>query len=88
MVTRPHARCNSRSTGGRNFETLGEDPYLAARMVEAEVGGIQGAGLIATVKHYVANNFERDRFINPGEDFTPEPERERVPTTIVPPERL
>ncbi len=47
--------------GGRNFETLGEDPYLAARMVEEEVRGIQGAGLIATVKHYVANNFEDAR---------------------------
>jgi ABC-type multidrug transport system fused ATPase/permease subunit len=32
--------------------------------------------------------FERDRFINPGEDFTPEPEREVVPTTVVPPQRL
>ena len=32
--------------------------------------------------------FERDRFINPGEDFTPEPEAEAVPTVVVPPERL
>ena len=46
---------------GRNFETLGEDPFLAARMVEEEVRGIQEAGMIATVKHYVANNFEDAR---------------------------
>ncbi|MCG6955202.1 MAG: glycoside hydrolase family 3 C-terminal domain-containing protein [Gemmatimonadetes bacterium] len=46
---------------GRNFETLGEDPFLAARMVEQEVEGMQGAGAIATVKHYVANNFEDAR---------------------------
>ncbi|MGD2134539.1 MAG: glycoside hydrolase family 3 N-terminal domain-containing protein, partial [Gemmatimonadales bacterium] len=46
---------------GRNFETLGEDPLLAARMVAAEVRGIEEEGLIATVKHYVANNYERDR---------------------------
>ncbi|NIM50740.1 MAG: prolyl oligopeptidase family serine peptidase [Gemmatimonadales bacterium] len=46
---------------GRNFETLGEDPLLAARMVAEEVRGIQGESLIATVKHYVANNYERDR---------------------------
>lgn len=46
---------------GRNFETLGEDPFLASRMVEEEVRGIQNAGLIATVKHYVANNFEDAR---------------------------
>ncbi len=32
--------------------------------------------------------FERDRFINPGEDFTPEPEVERLPASVVPPERL
>ncbi|MCK2218997.1 glycoside hydrolase family 3 C-terminal domain-containing protein [Actinomadura sp. ATCC 31491] len=46
---------------GRNFETLGEDPVLAAAMVSAEVRGIQGEGLIATVKHYAANNFENGR---------------------------
>lgn len=46
---------------GRNFETRGEDPFLAARMVEEEVRGIQEAGMIATVKHYVANNFEDSR---------------------------
>ncbi len=32
--------------------------------------------------------FERDRFINPGEDFTPEPEAEALPSVVVPPERL
>jgi subfamily B ATP-binding cassette protein MsbA len=32
--------------------------------------------------------FERDRFINPGEDFTPEPEQEAVPAPVVPPTRL
>ena len=46
---------------GRNFETFGEDPYLAARIVEAEVRAIQKEGLIATVKHFAVNNFERDR---------------------------
>ena len=46
---------------GRNFETLGEDPFLAARIVAEEVRGIQGTGLIATVKHYAVNNFERGR---------------------------
>ncbi len=32
--------------------------------------------------------FERDRFINPGEDFTPEPEQEPVSAPVVPPTRL
>jgi beta-glucosidase len=48
---------------GRNFEAYGEDPYLAARMAVAYVKGVQGEGIIATVKHFAANNqeFERNR---------------------------
>jgi len=46
---------------GRNFETLGEDPLLAASLVSAQVKGIQSNGLIATVKHFAANNFEQGR---------------------------
>ncbi|RPF31810.1 beta-glucosidase [Streptomyces sp. TLI_185] len=46
---------------GRNFETFSEDPLLASGMVAAEIGGIQGEGLIATVKHYAMNNQEKDR---------------------------
>ncbi|MEU6713375.1 glycoside hydrolase family 3 C-terminal domain-containing protein [Nonomuraea sp. NPDC046802] len=46
---------------GRNFETFGEDPLLAAAIVAEEVRGIQDEGLIATVKHLAANNFENDR---------------------------
>lgn len=47
--------------GGRNFETLGEDPLLAASIVGPEIAAIQREGLIATVKHYAANNFEKGR---------------------------
>ena len=46
---------------GRNFETLGEDPYLAERIAAAEVEGIQSAGAIATLKHLIANNQEDHR---------------------------
>ncbi|MFD8305966.1 beta-glucosidase [Streptomyces sp. NPDC059690] len=46
---------------GRNFETFSEDPLLASDLVAAEVGGIQGEHLIATVKHFAMNNQERDR---------------------------
>jgi beta-glucosidase len=46
---------------GRNFETLGEDPFLMAQLVTAETRGIQGEGVIATAKHYAENNQENQR---------------------------
>lgn len=46
---------------GRNFETFGEDPLLAADLVAAEIEGIQSEGLIATVKHFALNNQEKNR---------------------------
>ena len=42
----------------RNFEYLGEDPYLAARMVERYVEGMQSTGTLACLKHFLANNTE------------------------------
>ena len=48
-------------TAGRNFETTGEDPYLAGEMAEEMVLGSQSVGFIATVKHYVDNDFENGR---------------------------
>ncbi|HES59877.1 MAG TPA: glycosyl hydrolase, partial [Caldithrix sp.] len=41
---------------GRNFEYFGEDPYLAAGMIENYVRGLQSTGTVATLKHFVANN--------------------------------
>jgi beta-glucosidase len=46
---------------GRNFEYMGEDPYLAARTAVGYVGGVQSQGVVATIKHYAANNEEYDR---------------------------
>jgi beta-glucosidase len=47
--------------GGRNFESFGEDPYLASRMAVAYVRGVQGEGVIATAKHFAVNNQETER---------------------------
>ncbi len=46
---------------GRNFEYMGEDPFLASRMVVPYVQGVQSNGVAACVKHYALNNQEVDR---------------------------
>ena len=46
---------------GRNFEYMGEDPYLAARMVVPYVQGVQSNGVATCVKHYALNNHEVNR---------------------------
>lgn len=47
--------------GGRNFESYGEDPFLAARMAVAYIEGIQGENILASVKHFACNNQEWER---------------------------
>lgn len=46
---------------GRNFEYMGEDPYLAGRMVVPYIQGVQQNGVAACVKHYALNNQEVNR---------------------------
>lgn len=46
---------------GRNFEYMGEDPYLASIMVVPYVKGVQQSGVAACVKHYALNNQEEWR---------------------------
>jgi beta-glucosidase len=48
-------------TAGRNFETLGEDPFLSSEMGLLLTLGAQSEGIIATLKHYVDNDFENGR---------------------------
>ncbi|HET9147136.1 MAG TPA: glycoside hydrolase family 3 C-terminal domain-containing protein [Acetobacteraceae bacterium] len=46
---------------GRSFESFSEDPYLSARIGEAEIGGIQSRGVMAQVKHFAVYNQETAR---------------------------
>ena len=46
---------------GRNFESFGEDPFLAAALVAAEVAGIQSQKVVATAKHFIGNEQETNR---------------------------
>ena len=46
---------------GRNFEYMGEDPYLASKMVVPYIQEVQKMGVAACVKHYALNNQEVHR---------------------------
>lgn len=47
--------------GGRNFEYMGEDPYLASRMVVPYIQEVQKNGVATCVKHFALNNQEDNR---------------------------
>lgn len=46
---------------GRNFEYMGEDPFLASKMVVPYIKGVQKNGVAACLKHYALNNQEKWR---------------------------
>jgi len=46
---------------GRNFEYMGEDPYLSSRMVVPYVQAVQQSGVASCVKHFALNNQEKER---------------------------
>jgi beta-glucosidase len=46
---------------GRNFEYLGEDPYLASQIAVGYIEGMQSQGVSATAKHFLGNNSDYDR---------------------------
>jgi beta-glucosidase len=46
---------------GRNFEYMGEDPHLAAKMVVPYIKGVQQNGVASCVKHFALNNQEKWR---------------------------
>lgn len=46
---------------GRNYEYMGEDPYLTSEMAVRYINGVQSKGVIATVKHFAGNNQEWSR---------------------------
>ena len=41
---------------GRNYEYMGEDPFLTSETAKQYILGVQDQGIMATVKHFAANN--------------------------------
>ena len=62
MLLAPTVNLHRSAYGGRHFECFSEDPLLTGRIGAAYVRGLQAGGVGATVKHYVANDSETDRF--------------------------
>ena len=61
MILGPGVNIYRTPLGGRNFEYMGEDPWLASRMVVPYIQGLQSKGVSACVKHYALNNDEEYR---------------------------
>lgn len=62
VVLGPTINLHRSPLGGRHFECFSEDPVLTADLAAAYVSGVQDNGVGATPKHYIANDFETDRF--------------------------
>jgi beta-glucosidase len=62
VVLGPTINLHRSPLGGRHFEAFSEDPVLTADLAAAYVVGMQENGVGATPKHYIANDFETDRF--------------------------
>ena len=61
MILGPGVNINRTPLNGRNFEYMGEDPFLASVMVVPYIQGLQSKGVAACVKHYCLNNEEEYR---------------------------
>lgn len=62
VVLAPNVNLQRSPVAGRHFECLSEDPLLTGRLGAALVAAVQEHGVAATMKHYVANDSETERF--------------------------
>ncbi|MBM9509353.1 glycoside hydrolase family 3 C-terminal domain-containing protein [Streptomyces sp. KK5PA1] len=60
VVLEPFVNIDRDTTGGRGFNTFGEDPYLTGQMGAEEIKGTQSQGTMAQVKHYIAYDGAND----------------------------
>jgi beta-glucosidase len=62
VLLAPTVNLHRSPLGGRHFECYSEDPLLTAEIGTGYVAGVQDQGVATTVKHFVANDFETERF--------------------------
>ncbi|WP_308377663.1 glycoside hydrolase family 3 C-terminal domain-containing protein [Streptomyces sp. ISL-98] len=75
VLLAPTVNLHRSPLGGRHFECYSEDPFLTGEIGTGYVRGVQDGGVGTTVKHFVANDAETDRF-TVDNIITPRPLRE------------
>lgn len=62
VLLAPTVNIHRSGLNGRNFECYSEDPHLSAELAVGYIEGLQAKGVAATIKHFVANESEFERF--------------------------
>ncbi|GMM37882.1 hypothetical protein DASC09_052070 [Saccharomycopsis crataegensis] len=61
VILGPTVNIQRGPNGGRGFESFSEDPTAAGLVASEIIKGMQSENIIATIKHYVCNDFEHQR---------------------------
>jgi beta-glucosidase len=62
VLLAPTVNLHRSGLNGRNFECYSEDPHLTSELAVGYIEGVQGEGIAATIKHFVGNESEIERF--------------------------